>query len=290
MSRFTIGILGRDSQLHSSCFEEVAKALAIALRRNGHELTDFGPSQGRLILFGTNNVSDPEDKMPRDAIIFNTEQVAADYDTKNQIRALEHFKKYDRVIWDYSTNNIAALKKVGVERVVHCPIGYIDTMTTLPSPILGAADTLAHDIDVLFYGSTNPRRLEILDALDKTGLNVVRLFGVYGEERDNAIQRAKVVLNLHFYERPIFEIFRVSHLLSNAKCVITEDGGCDNELEAFAKQACVYVSREKIVDACVSYAKSPNARAVQALGGYLRFMKIDFVENVKKALEQSGVS
>jgi hypothetical protein len=291
MARFTIGVAQLGTNTHSQCFVEVAKALAEALRRNGHEVVDFGPNQGRLIFMGLNSgvPVESDNAIPKDAIFFNTEQVGSAVGVEKLMTNLEVWRSRGTTIWDYAKSNIVALEAAGMQNVVHCPIGYIDTMSTFASPLSSAADTLAQDIDVLFYGSVNPRRLEILDALDKTGLNVVRLFGSYGTERDDMIKRTKIVLNSHFYARPIFEIFRVSHLLANAKCVVTEDGGCDDELETFAKQACVYVPREKIVDACVSYAKSPNARAVQAMGGYLRFRKTDFVANVKKALEQSGV-
>jgi hypothetical protein len=50
------------------------------------------------------------------------------------------------------------------------------------------------------------------------------LAGVYREERDRLIARAKVVLNMHYYDARVFEIVRVSYLLSNEKAVVAECG------------------------------------------------------------------
>jgi hypothetical protein len=48
----------------------------------------------------------------------------------------------------------------------------------------------------------NPKRQSILDAINKTGVNVHVLSGdtsTYGEALDRMLSRTKIVLNLHFY-------------------------------------------------------------------------------------------
>jgi hypothetical protein len=47
-------------------------------------------------------------------------------------------------------------------------------------------------------------------------------YDVWGPARDELIARAKVVLNLHYYEAAIFEQVRVSYLLNNEALVISE--------------------------------------------------------------------
>ncbi len=57
-------------------------------------------------------------------------------------------------------------------------------------------------MDVLFFGAMNPKRQSILDAINKTGVNVHVLSGdtsTYGEALDRMLSRTKIVLNLHFY-------------------------------------------------------------------------------------------
>jgi hypothetical protein len=77
------------------------------------------------------------------------------------------------------------------------------------------------DIDILFYGCLNERRSFVIEQL-KTFANVAAVTGVYGEELFGLISRAKIVLNLHFYESSIFEAVRVSFLLANRKAVVSE--------------------------------------------------------------------
>jgi hypothetical protein len=283
MGRFTIGIMGRGKSVHVACFEDFAKALANALRQLGHEVTDFGPEQGRLILFGVNNSFPVEGSVPDGSIIYNTEQMTSfGGDVRKQMQNFDEWSKRC-VIWDYSSLNASKLRAAGASRVVHCPLGYVPSMTTIePAPI--------QDIDVLFYGSVNPRRRAVLDALDAAGLSVVRLYGVYGSDRDAVIARSKVVLNLHYYENAVFEIFRVSHLLANKKCVVSEGGGEDTELEEFAERATACVPIDRIVSMCGDLLLSERAvgfRQCYEEAGFMEFSKLDLVEHVRKALEQS---
>ena len=281
MSRFTICIAQRETNIHSRCFEDVAKALADALRQLGHEVVDFA-NPGRMIMFGAGHVRDDAGKMPADAIFFNAEQVSA---VDNPAALLSSFEQYrNRVVWDYAQSNVDALKRLGIERAVLCPVGYVPSMTKI--------EPVEEDIEVLFYGSISPRRKEIFDALVEAGINLVVIppgQPCYGEERDRIIARAKIVLNLHFYERPVFEIFRVSHLLANKKCVVNEAGSQDAALETFAECATVNAARDQIVKTCLYLLHDDRVRRAAASRGFFEFSKTSFVENVRLALEQSEV-
>ncbi len=117
----------------------------------------------------------------------------------------------------------------------------------------------AEDIDVLFYGSTNPRRNRILNNLYERDINVHSIFGKYGAERDSFIARAKILLNLHYFENGIFEIFRCSHLFANSKCVISEHG-CDKDLDTTHAQSALFYEKENIADACLYYINHERER------------------------------
>ncbi len=283
MSRFSVGIVkwGRDP--HVRCFEDFARATASALRSLGHEVVPtFDQKPGRLIMFGAGGMTDPENALPEDAIIFNAEQVAAVADPRFYV--LETYKKH--VVWDYSAANASALRRAGFERVVHCPIGYVPSMSTIEQAEV-------QDIDVLFGGSVNARRREVLDALDQTDLKVARLFGVYGEQRDAFIARSKIVLNLHFFEHSIFEIFRVSHLLANRKCVVSEANKLtvgDLDLNLFSRRSTWVAERRDIVETCqiLASARGVESRRELEEHGFRQFSKIDLVENVRCALAESG--
>jgi hypothetical protein len=290
VGRFLIGITGMGKNPHVPCFLDAAKALAAALRRLGHEVkyadTDERGKGGRLILYGANNLLQAENAqghevIPDDAIIFNSEQLAAVADPAYFLQGYLKFRGL--TVWDYSNANITAMKKLGIERAVHVPLGYVPEMSTIRS-----LPYAQQDIDVLHYGSIgDSRRREILDALEATDMNVVKLFGVYGDERDAIIARSKLIVNLHYYERGVFEIFRVSHLLANRKCVVTESGGCDPQLEEFAQKSCEYVNRGQIVETCQTIVKQLATQRFIENRGFDALEKIDFVEVVKRALEQS---
>ena len=285
---FTIRIVDRASKPHARCFDDFAEALRDALWALGRGVSlehEGRPWDGRsrLILFGLSD-ADPGFNVPRDAIVYNSEQVLSGRHWENVGR----FK--DNVFWDFSREHLAWFRSRGVERVVHCPIGYVESMERItPAP---------EDVDVLFYGWINESRRAVLSALKLAGYRALWLVGEYGAERDAFVARSKIVLNLHYYERPAHEMFRVSHLLANRKCVVSEAGGADAELEAFASRATRLAKRDEIVDACRSLlderaaaraygTTAAEARRRIADAGYEEFKKVSLVEAVRSALERS---
>ena len=284
MAKFAVVITGRGRFPHVECFYETARSVAKALVRLGHEVS-ADPSQGRLIAFGANNLHEVDGApIPKDAIIFNSEQLAAVEDPGFFMQGYLSGSK-TLTVWDYSAANVRAMReKLGITRAVHCPLGYVPEMTTIQS-----LPPEQQDIDVLHYGSIgDSRRKEVLSDLEKAGLKVVKLFGAYGAERDAYVARSKVVINLHYYPNGVFEIFRVSHLLANRKCVVTEAGGCDPQLEELAQRSCEYVDRERLVDACRTLVRLDDMRRSVEARGFAAFSQLDFTESVRRALEQSS--
>lgn len=96
----------------------------------------------------------------------------------------------------------------------------------LHAPYLAPAQPLALEdrpIDLLFFGSMNPRRKAWLDRIEAMGHTVSHFESpLYGPERDHYIAQAKAVVNVHFYESSRFEQARVSHCLSLGTPVISE--------------------------------------------------------------------
>ena len=139
--------------------------------------------------------------------------------------------------------NIAVLAEIGVKAAL-CGIGYMPSLTRIPS-------APAKDIDVLFIGSVNPRRGQLLKQLQMQGVAVHVVFNLYGEERDALIARAKIVLNVHFYPAKLFEIVRVSYLLANKVCVVSETGQ-DGEVETLFLGGVAFASYNGLVSACLT--------------------------------------
>lgn len=152
-------------------------------------------------------------QLPRDTILINTEQLGAVSAQWNDT-VLAWFRS-GLELWDYNPRNIALLEEEGITGVRRLQIGFHEKLRRIP-----LSDT--PDVDVLFYGSLNERRIRILKGLQARGFAVKHLFGVYGAERDQWIARSKLVLNLHYYPTEIFEIVRVSYLLNNGLAVVGE--------------------------------------------------------------------
>jgi O-methyltransferase/8-demethyl-8-(2,3-dimethoxy-alpha-L-rhamnosyl)tetracenomycin-C 4'-O-methyltransferase len=99
---------------------------------------------------------------------------------------------------------------------------------------------------------------------------VEAVFGVYGAERDALIARAKVVLNMHYYDSSIFEIVRVSYLLANRKAVVAEcHPGTD--VDPGLREAVRAVPYDGLVEACQGLVRDEDARTGLEERGYTIF-------------------
>jgi hypothetical protein len=231
----------------------------------------------RHIILGSNLLPGFDAPLANDAILYNLEQIQ-DGSSWLQPAFLELLSRY--AVWDYSQQNIDRLAEKGIAKVVHLPIGY--------APPLQRIETRKdEDIDVLFVGSINDRRQKILGALEKKGLRVHRAVGVYGAARDALVARAKVVLNLHYYEAKVFEVVRVSYLLANRRFVISEEGA-PSEDEASLRQGLVFAPYEKLVETCCDWLAKPERRAEVASRGQSLFQARDVASYLKVALDRAA--
>lgn len=261
---FTVWIVSPAGYIHSQCFSEIALSLRDSLRELGHRceiVTDHSQTVGKVIILGAHLLSDINH-----AIIYNLEQSDA-----ISPQYLSVLKK--NIVWDYSLSNIEFLKSHGVS-AKHVPIGYTKSLTRIEN-------NSKPDIDVLFFGSLNKRREELLNSL-ANGLNVIRVFGVYGTARDALIARSKVVVNIHFYESKIFEIVRCSYLMANRKAIVSENGKDQAEKEYYS--AIAFTDYENIADTCRLYCAHDDLRENLAQKAFNKFSSVPMVELVRAAL------
>ena len=117
---------------------------------------------------------------------------------------------------DYDAANVGAYAQDPAD----VPIVSFGYAAYLDKPALALEE---RPIDLLFFGSTNPRRNEFIARVEAAGFNVAMFDGpVYGPERDEYIRQSKAVLNCHFYESNRFEQARAFHCLSLGTPVISE--------------------------------------------------------------------
>lgn len=246
---FAVVIVTQAGYVHSEAFREVAEAVFFGLQTGGYDViwsdTAFVP--GRVpIVFGGNLVSHPAE-IPANAIIYNLEQC----DTSSSWLAEPYLTLLrTHQVWDYSSRNVTVLATEGITNVHHVPIGHVRELERFVDS--------AKDIDVLFYGSLNPRREQVIEQLRAAGVAVTAVFGTYGIERDALAARARIVLNVHFYETKIFEIVRVSYLLGNGACVLSEDG--EDSMEEDFRDAVAFSSYDGLVPRCLELLANDEVR------------------------------
>jgi hypothetical protein len=264
--RFAVSVISPLDYPHSQAFAEVALSLHLSLRALGHDSLQssrLDHRRRRHLVFGAHLLPRYPMPLPDDAVVINLEQVSDDsvWITPTYLEILRR-----RTTWDYSRLNINALARHGVSASL-LPVGYVPELTRIsahPTP----------DIDVLFYGSISERRRQVLLALEDAGLRVHVAFNVYGAQRDALIARSRIVLNLHHYPAQLFEVVRVSYLLANRACVVSERGR-DAELESAFEGAVRFADYDGLVEACRALLADDWARAEQSRRGFECFSRLD---------------
>lgn len=264
---YSIYIVSPPNYPHSAAFQEVAEGLKEGFAELGHVapiVTNPNNITGRPIVLGANLLPTTQVKIPNNAVLFNLEQAHSNWLTDAYQELLRTHE-----VWDYSQQNINALKEFEIEAKL-CQIGY--------EPCLTRIQPQAEDTDVLFYGSVFGRRLEILKRFEEAGIAVKVLFGMYGAERDAWIARSKIVLNLHAYENAPLEVVRLSYLWANIKFVVSEGPAIHREVAAWGE------SSEELIARCIGYLQDPEGRHVVAERGFQQFTATRQSEYLKLVL------
>ena len=257
-------------------FTEVCDAFHHALFTLGHHSER---SSNRLfpgarnIIFGA-HLLDSAVELPADAVLVNLEQL--DNNPNLPPSYLERLKKH--IVWDYCGQNIRVLQAMHAREVIQVPIGHVPELTRIKA-------AARQDVDILFYGSLNPRRVAILDRLAASGAYVHQLFDVYGGVRDEWIARSKIVLNIKYYENNTFEAVRVSYLLSNGIFVVSELAGHNEESRRF-ERGVAFAGYDRLVETCLDYLDDPGAREAVARKGLQLMQQYDQSEYLRPALEK----
>lgn len=279
--RFAVTIVRPDGYPHWQAFREVAETVSTGLTRLGHEslLTHETCLPGRQhIILGCNLLPGFPRAVAPDAVLYNLEQISPDSPWVND-RMLDLLRTHP--VWDYSVNNIAELRRLGVERLCHVPIGHVPELERIPR-------AAAEDIDVLLIGSLNDRRMAPIRRLRALGFNAQAHFNVYGEQRDKLYARAKIVLNLHLCTAKIFEVVRSSYLLANRRFVISEPGTEPAEEARFAPGV-VFADYADIVDVCRDFLTRDDDRRRYAQAGH-EIMRARPAENyLRDAVAELGL-
>ena len=175
-------------------------------------------------------------------------------------------------VWDYAQENIGFLELQGVDSHL-IPLGFHKSLVHY-------TPHETQDIDVLFYGNLYPKRMALLKELEKH-CHLHTLFNIFGEERNEALQRAKVIINIHSHEGlDTLEQARLFYLLSNHSFVISESSDWNPYGDAL-----VHYAYEDLHEGVLTWLKKPDdERKEKAHQGFLALQNIPFKDNLKKAL------
>ncbi|MBK7042770.1 MAG: hypothetical protein IPH50_03140 [Rhodanobacteraceae bacterium] len=159
MSRYAVVIPRLPDYPHSHAFDEIALALVEGLNALGHDAIHSDRAQHserRAIVLAPQLLPLCGLAVPDDAILYNLEQIdrSSSWITP-EVLAL--FRRH--ALWDYSERNRAVLaQQHGIDHAALMPVGHsLGLERIIAAPVA--------DIDVLFYGSPNDRRIAVLESL-----------------------------------------------------------------------------------------------------------------------------
>lgn len=283
MSRYHLMHCIPGGRLHGhNGYREVVETVGWGLEQLGHQVSYAVNAIARdavNIIFGAQVLPVATLKqLPPNTIIYNFEQmrnVAA-----NLIREETRYFARDTNfrVWDYCHANLPCWHDLGRDEVKIVPIGYAPILTRIPK-------APEQDIDVLIYGTSGERRLQVFHALSLLGVSTLFVSGMYGPARDNLISRSKIVLNINLYrETKIFEIVRVSYLLANKKAVVADidvNTSVDDDIRPAVKFA---GSLKELTDTCLKLLGDESERAELEKRGLSSIRRRDIRDILENAL------
>ena len=192
-------------------------------------------------------------------------------------------------VWDYSQKNIKWLKSnLQLDNIIFVPICYCH--------ILNRKNLLStsKNIDILFYGSLNNKRKNILDNLiSNYNINVViKNNNIWEDDLDKLIYSSKIILNIHFYENSTLEMHRISYLLNNKAFIISEKTD-ETHLMSKYSSGIIFCEYTKIIDSCLFWLRQDSNKRKQISDkGYSIFKKESFEEylNLDKLKLESQIN
>lgn len=154
------------------------------------------------------------DELPDTYIAFQLEQsVSSRWFTDDYMKKLEN----SYAILDYSLENIKYLQNKGLyyNQIFFMPLAY---NSCYEEEYVDNND----EYDVVFYGDVNnERRKKFLNKLSKH-FKVKIVNEVFGEDLYKELNKAKVIVNIHYYENALLETTRLYECLSLNKIVVSE--------------------------------------------------------------------
>jgi hypothetical protein len=91
---------------------------------------------------------------------------------------------------------------------------------------------------------------------------------------------------MHIYEAKVFEIVRVSYLLANRMCVVSETGA-DPLLENQFRDGVAFAAADELAETCQRLLRNPDARRHLQDEGFRIFSAMPQSDFLRTAIENS---
>lgn len=210
--------------------------------------------------------------------------------------------KQSLAVIEYSSSGLSFLDGLGISypKVFYAKIGGLSDYVNFIKNYGIQVPATEKEYDVIFYGDTNNiRRQRILDLVQRK-YKVKIINNLFGEKLYTEISKAKVCLNIHYYDGASLESTRIFEALSIGVPVVTEtsDDACDYDFSLYGDSiafAEVGDSEQivsligKIIDQGVTVPNAANRQSGAIFNFYInRLMMALGAIDFRRVYSQSG--
>lgn len=268
----------------SSVFDQVAQLIKYSIVKSGLNpviVTNVAAEtidDDYYIILGANDLVG---NLPKHYEVFQFEQVNAD--EKNWFTG-ESGEEYIKIlqsatrIYDYSPLNSKLLAEKYSLTAEPLPLAHNDGLHVKLN------DFNQKKNRVIFFGSMNSRREDILNSLEDQEITVNLEKNVWRMQKDTLIRKNRIALNIHFYANATLETTRLIELLANGILVISEHS-TDPVLDEQFKDMVIFSEQETLAET-IKYWQNQSADEINS---YLeqameKFKSTEFVYPVTEKL------
>ena len=252
--RVSICIISSAQDPFSLCFLDVARYFRYHLRGVG---VDVKPliSKNRLfydhvnIVFGAHVVRDLDFFSDYACVFVNLEQLgSAGKRVSGQYLELLG----SSYVIDYDSSNLDVLTSADQAKTCLVSLGCAEYLNSSEEEV----QLSDRPIDVLFFGSINEKRKNIIERIAAAGVKVSVLNSLFGPERDAIVSQSKLVLNISFYEKEAFEQVRVFQCLSLGTPVLSISERASQEVPEAYNKSVFFADPDGAIEFFANYFKT----------------------------------
>lgn len=263
-------------------FTEAALCLRDMLRAAGydaeHLVNEVEPDALSIVFVPTDGWQAALAELdPGRTILFNMEQLGSESPWA-QRQYVEQLVGW--TVADYNTANVQRL------RAAHGEPARVHEIPLVPGhAVVFAGDaTQRPSVDVLFFGTPNARRERVFEALRSRGLSLEIVSGAYGWELTPAIQRARLVLHVHFYETRLFPVARMLQPLASAVPIVCETSVCP-ALADWTQSGIVFADHDHLAEVCAELLGDPARQLESVRKSLAHLRRIDTASPLQALIE-----